>query len=145
MDLFYAWKGRKSVWDVYNVSRNALTMSMNSFTRFSSTAFSKIPSILKVVAQTAPSAADNCLVMLSLLQPVLQRIGVCLTAFLTWVRTCVSVSLPAVNPETHNASGRLLNSVDFAISAIFRSARYLAAYGTILNNIFKFYSPISIL
>ena len=129
----------------YNVFLNSLTISMNSLTRCSSTAFSKIPSILKVVAQTAPSATDNCRVILSLLQPVLQRIGVRFTEFLTTERTCVSVSLPAVKPETHKASGRLLNSVDFAISAIFLSARYFAASGTMLNNILTSCAPIAIL
>ena len=54
------------------------------------------------------------------------------TADLTRVRTCVPVSAPAVRPETQIASGRLLNSVDLAISSMGLSARYLAASGTIL-------------
>ena len=37
---------------------------MNSLTLASSTGFSNFPSTLKVVAHTAPSAADNCFTIL---------------------------------------------------------------------------------
>ena len=88
---------------------------MNSLTLFLSTGFSNLPSTLNVVAHTAPSEAPNCLTILSLLVPVLQNIGVFLTAFLTTLSTWVSVSSPAVKPLTQIASGRQLNSVVFAI------------------------------
>ena len=109
---------------------------MNSFTLFSSTGFSNLPSILNVVAHTAPSEALNCLTMLSLLVPVLQNIGVFLTELFTIDNTWVSVSYPAVKPLTQIASGRQLNSVVLAICAISLSVRYFAASGTMLYNIF---------
>ena len=118
--------------NAYRVFLNSFTMSINSVTRATSTACSKTPSYLKVVAHTAPSEFVSCLTILSLLQPVLHRIGVCLTEARTRERTCVSVSLPAVSPDTQMASGRLLNSVERAISSMGRSARYLAAYGPML-------------
>ena len=103
---------------------------MNSFTLASSTGFSNFPSTLNVVAHTAPSATLSCLTILSLLHPVLQNIGVFFTEFFTLLNTCVSVSSPAVNPDTHNASGLQLNSVVLAIDAISLSAKYFAASGT---------------
>ena len=51
----------------------------------------------------------------------------------------------AVRPDTQRASGRLLNSVDLAISFISLSARYLAASGTILKRSFKSFAPTAIL
>ena len=45
--------------DYYRAFRYSLTVSMNALTRASSTAFSNLPSYLKVVAQTAPSEFDS--------------------------------------------------------------------------------------
>jgi len=43
----------------YLPARKSLTSAMKALTRFTSTAFSKMPSYLKVVAQTAPSEAAS--------------------------------------------------------------------------------------
>ena len=54
-----------------------------------------------------------------------------------------AVALPAVAPDTHRASGRQLNTVVLAMDSISRSARYLAASGTMLNSSFTFSAPMA--
>lgn len=55
------------------------------------------------------------------------------TVSFTCFKIALSVFAPAVNPETHSASGLLLKTVDFAIEQISRPPRYTAASGTILK------------
>ena len=56
-------------------------------------------------------------------------------------RMSVSVAAPAVMPETQMTSGLLLNTVVLAICSMGRSARYLAASGTIFHSSFTFCRP----
>ncbi|MNW61396.1 hypothetical protein D3C74_394500 [compost metagenome] len=83
--------------------------------------------------------------MVSTVHPVLQNTTVSGTAFFTLDSTSLSVSAPAVNPETHSASGLLLNTVDLAMSTMSRSAKYFEASGTILKSILRSFAPSSVL
>src|SRR6478752_8211949 len=115
---------------------------MNFFTRSTSTWFSNLPSYLNVVPTTAPSAIDNCSLKLVKLTPVLTSRIVLGTASFTRINNCTSVLAPAVNQDTHSASGLLLNTVDAAILSISRSAKYAADSGTTLYNNLTFCAPI---
>lgn len=105
---------------------------MNSFTRFSSTRFSNLPSTLKVVA-------DNCAVGHGelALDVVFAGSGVAehnrIRNRVLHLGENLGVGLGAGGQAGNaKASGLLLNTVVLAIWQISRSARYLAASGTML-------------
>src|SRR5690606_17160925 len=114
--------------------RNSRTSSMNRLTRAGSTWFSKTPSTLKWVPTMAPSAMESCSRTFSRRTPVLANTTVSGTRFFTFRSSCESMDEPAVSPETHRASGRLLNTVDLTMLSMSRVARYTAASGPMLNS-----------
>ena len=118
-------------------------VTVNTFTRSISVWFSNLPSYLKVVPTTAPSAMDRSFSMVSGRQPVLAKTTVSFAAALALFSTSGLVALPAVAPETQSASGRQLNTVVLAMDSMSLSARYLAASGTMLKSSFTFSAPIS--
>ena len=77
---------------------------MNRWTRAASTGFQVLPSRLKCVPMTQPSATWKISATLSMLTPVLAKTGVSGSRFLTRSRSEASTGWPVIGPDTQMTS-----------------------------------------